>query len=254
MNSIHLADLRKSGLSAETIKASGVYTVLTCEILKKLGGGDNGIKSLLAFPYLGCNGYERFKVWYEEGREKDSKGKPRPKYWQPKASQNHLYLPPTVDLKGNSALLLGEGEKKVLSLWQAGFQVVGVSGIWNWCAKGEGYPKPKESRPIPDLDRVNWRRPVTILFDSDGHDNPMVRLAAFRLAREVARRGGQVSILFLPAGQNGEKVGADDYLVAHGPEALADLLKTAWPFDPALNDHEADVWWHSRDYPGEHHL
>ena len=24
------------------------------------------------------------------------------------------------------------------------------------------------------------------------------------------------------------------------------MLKTAWPYDPALNDHEADVWWHIR--------
>lgn len=103
-----------------------------------------------------------------------------------------------------------------------------------------------QGRPIPDFDLVNWKRPVTIIFDSDGHANPMVRLAAWRLARELAGRGATVSLLFLPHGPNGQKQGADDYLVAHGPEALADLLTTSWLYDPALNEHEADVWWHLR--------
>jgi putative DNA primase/helicase len=129
-----------------------------------------------------------------------------------------------VDLAGDSPLILTEGEKKALATWQAGFQVVGIGGVWNWYEKGEGYKRPKESRPIPDLDRVNWGRPVSILFDSDGLENPMLRLAAFRLARELSRRGAAVSILFLPPGPNGEKVGADDFLVAHGPAKLREMM------------------------------
>jgi hypothetical protein len=108
-----------------------------------------------------------------------------------------------------------EGEKKCLALWQANFRVVGIGGIWNWCEKAEGgYRQPKESRPIPDLGLVNWRRPVTIIFDSDGHDNHRVRLAAFRLARELSRRGATVSILFISPSHTGEKQGADDFLLA----------------------------------------
>lgn len=235
----HLADLHKSGLTDETIESSGIYTVTPGDIGKKLGGLGNNVVSALAFPYAGFDGYERFKVWRENG----NKGR---KYLQKTGTPNHLYLLPTVDLKGESPLLLGEGEKKALALLQAGFQVVGISGIWNWCERGQGYKRPKESRPLPDFNLVNWKRPVTILFDSDGADNHNVRLAAWRLAREVSRRGGQVSVLFLPSGPNGEKVGADDFLVAHDPTSLAELLKTAWPYDPALNDHEADVWWHLR--------
>jgi len=83
--------------------------------------------------------------------------------------------------------------------------------------------------------------------DSYGKNNPKVRLAAWRLARELARRGGQVMVLFLPVGRNGEKVGADDYLVAYDRESLAEVLKTAWPYDPPLNDHEAEISWHLRD-------
>jgi putative DNA primase/helicase len=139
-------------------------------------------------------------------------------------------------------LLITEGEKKTLALWQAGHQVVGLGGVWNWCEKAEGYKRLKESRPIADLDKVTWKRPVIILFDSDGHDNYKVRQAAFRLARELAERGAKVSILFLPPGPNGEKVGVDDYLVAHGPEAFRDLLAQAWPFDPAWGDREGEIW------------
>lgn len=187
----HLADLRRSGLTDETIQAAGIYTVRPADIGKKLGGGDAGVVSLLAFPYPGTDGYERYKCFYEEG----SRG---PKYRQPQGSENHLYIPPGTDLSGDSPLMVTEGEKKTLALWQVGFQVVGIGGVWNWCQKGEGYRRPRESRPIADLDSVNWRRPATIVFDSDGHTNPRVRLAAFRLGRELSRRGAQVSILFIP--------------------------------------------------------
>ena len=100
-----------------------------------------------------------------------------------------------MDLAGDSPLIVTEGEKKALALWQAGFQVVGIGGVWNWFKRGGELPATKESRPIADLDLVNWRRPVTILFDSDGHDNPLVRLAAFRLARELPS-GGQWCLSF----------------------------------------------------------
>jgi len=217
----HLADLRQSGLTPETIQAAGIYSVPPDEIGqgKNRKGLPEGVVSALAFPYAGHDGFERYKVWWEEGKQDKA-----PRYLQKTGTPNHLYSPPGVDLAGDSLLILTEGEKKVLALSQAGFQVVGLGGVWNWCEKGEEYRKPKESRPIQDLDRVNWRRPVHIIFDSDGHFNPLVRLAAFRLARELSRRGAAVSILFIPPSPTGEKQGADDFLVAHGPERLREML------------------------------
>jgi putative DNA primase/helicase len=213
----HLADLQKSGLAAETIQMAGIYTVPPDEIGKKLGGGDAGITSLLAFPYAGCNGYERFKCWYQEG-------KTGPKYLQKSGTPNHLYLLPGVDLAGDSPLIISEGEKKILALHQAGFQAVGLPGIWGWCEKTQGYRRPKENKPIPDFHLLKWIRPVSIVFDSDAHGNPSVRLASFRLGRELAKRGAAVSILFLPPGTNGEKVGADDFLVVHGSAKLKEMM------------------------------
>lgn len=236
----HLSDLRKSGLHDGTIDAAGIYTVPPGEIGKKLGGLGSNVVSAMAFPYPGFDGYERFKVW----REVD---KPGPKYLQKTGTPNHLYLPPEVDLNSDSHLLIVEGEKKALALLQAGYQVVGISGVFSWLTKVEG----GDSRPISDFDFLNWNRPVTILFDSDGADNSNVRLAAWRLAREVARRGGQVMVLFLPAGPSGEKVGADEYLVAYDRKSLAELLKTAWLYNPALNDHETEIHWHLRNITAE---
>jgi hypothetical protein len=190
----HLEDLERSGLTPDTIRTAGIYTVPPDEIGKKLGVAGNSVVSALAFPYPGCDGFERYKVW--RGEKADAKA---PKYLQRAGIPNHLYFPPGVDLTGDGPLAICEGEKKTLALNQAGFSAVGIGGVWNWCEKAEGgYRQPKESRPIPDLDLVNWRRPVTIIFDSDGHDNPLVRLAAFRLARELSRRGAVVSILFIP--------------------------------------------------------
>ena len=235
----HLADLRQSGLTPETIQAAGIYSVPPDEIGqgKNRKGLPEGVVSALAFPYAGHDGFERYKVWWEEGRQDKA-----PKYLQRGGTPNHLYFPPGVDLAGDSPLVIVEGEKKCLALWQEGFQVVGIGGVWNWLTKGND----GDSHPLPDFGLANWKRPVTILFDSDGADNPKVRLAAWRLARELAGRGATVSVLFLPHGPNRQKQGVDDYLKAHGSEALADLLTTSWPFGPALNDHEADVWWHLR--------
>ena len=186
----HLADLERSGLTLETIQAAQIHTISLDEINKKLGGLANGVLSALAFPYPGCDGYERYKVWRGEGQE-------GPKYLQPPGSPNHLYLVPGLDLAGEAPLIITEGEKKCIALWQAGHQAVGVGGVWNWLGAGDGC-LPGSTKPIPDLDRVNWQRPVVIVFDSDGHGNPRVRLAAFRLARELSRRGATVNILFIP--------------------------------------------------------
>jgi hypothetical protein len=213
----HLEDLERSGLTPDTIRAAGIYTVSPGEIGKKLGGAGNSVVSALAFPYPGCDGFERYRLFREEGRT-------GPKYLQPRESPNHLYIPAGTETAGDSPLLVAEGEKKCLALRQAGFQVVGLGGIWAWCQKGEGYKKRKESRPIPDLDLVTWRRPVHVIFDSDAHDNPLVRLAAFRLSRELSRRGAAASILFIPPSPNREKQGADDYLVAHGPAKLREMM------------------------------
>jgi hypothetical protein len=47
------------------------------------------------------------------------------------------------------------------------------------------------------------------------------------LAEALGRRGATVKVVRLPGGPNREKVGLDDFLVAHGPDLLRELLAAA---------------------------
>ena len=77
----HLADLRKSGLSDGTIRQSGIYSVPPGDINRKLGFNDSRIESVMAFPYPGCDGFERYRLFPSlEDR----------KYHQRQGTGNHL--------------------------------------------------------------------------------------------------------------------------------------------------------------------
>ena len=140
----HLEDLRIiSGLTDETIQAAGIYTVPPDEI----GQGKNrkglpvGVMSALAFPYPGCGGFERFKVWWDEGRQGE-----KPKYLQKTETPNHLYFPPTADLQGDGTLMVVEGEKKALVLWQVGLSGGGPGRCLELVREG---PRIPEAQGIP---------------------------------------------------------------------------------------------------------
>ena len=81
----HLTDLRKSGLSDETIKASGIASVPPRDIRKRLGYDPPSLKSMYEIPY--GDGFSRYRCFYLEGND-------GPKYLQSKDSGNRLYLPP----------------------------------------------------------------------------------------------------------------------------------------------------------------
>ena len=89
--------------------------------------------------------------------------------------------------------------------------------------------KPKRSeRLLPELERIAWKgRRVTIIFDSDLDRNTDVQAAESRLAKLLTDRGAIVRCARLPDGPNGEKMGADDFIVAHGPAAFAKVCAEA---------------------------
>ena len=59
-------------------------------------------------------------------------------------------------------LIVCEGEKKTLAAYQAGFNAVGIGGVWNWLSHGE---------PIDDFEADSMGcRDVTIIPDSDVFD------------------------------------------------------------------------------------
>jgi hypothetical protein len=69
---------------------------------------------------------------------------------------------------------------------------------------------------LPELEAFVWaRRKVTICYDSDYTDNPMICTAINALAEELQERGALVHVATLPNVYEDEnrKTGLDDFLV-----------------------------------------
>jgi hypothetical protein len=251
----HLADLRKSGLTDETVAASGVYSEGDPRRVKELLGGYLGIRAAaalgpcLAFPFLDPDG--KPMTWLPEGAGGGAAPRPfvrlkpdRPrsrngrvvKYESPWKGGNRLYLPPGVGpalADPARPLVIVEGEKKALAGTQEGVPTLGLSGVWNWALKR---PKDETGRGtgprklIGDLERINWSgRRVAVVFDSDLKDKPEVAWARWHLAQVLAARGADVRAADLPDGPDGAKCGLDDFLVARGRDALRAILEAARP-------------------------
>jgi len=191
----HLADLRASGLSDETIKAAGVYSLRPCDIahfFKRVVPAN--IETALCFPYQRG----------EFGRIKLFPSLSKMKYAQPPGTGARLYIPFAVD---DRPVIVTEGEKKTLAAYQAGLNALGIGGVWSWLSHGE---------PIADLNQTDWDgRDVTIIPDSDVFNRVDLLRAIYALGRELRALGADV--LTAQISQTGaSKVGLDDFLVAGG--------------------------------------
>lgn len=246
----HLADLRRSGLTDATIRAAGIRTERDARQVRTLlnwsGASPKELGPCLVLPYFQPDGSRDGYVRIKPSRpRKDRKTGKSIKYEAPKGSTNRLYLPLHTRRKLTDRtvpLVVTEGEKKGLAADQAGFPCVGLSGVWSWQTKrprmdGKAVG-PREL--IPDLASVAWNgRHAILAFDSDAVGNENVAWAEWHLAEALTKLGATVVIARLPAGPPGPagepaKVGVDDFLVAHGPDAFRRLLKSAGP--PAKPD------------------
>jgi len=171
----HLADVRQSGLSDETIAQHGIYSVCPGEIKRIIGWDPPELKSLLAFPYPGCNGFTRFKLF----PSLETKGGGTMRYFQEKGSGLHIYFPPGFDHSAE-VIRISEGEKKSLEGTQEGLNVCGLGGIWNFALRdNNGNPQ-----LIEDFQRLDFRsvRSIEIIPDGDFKQKEGVRHAVYRLA------------------------------------------------------------------------
>ena len=224
----HVDELRRSGLSDDTIARAGLYSATEPGVRDLLGFGAG---SGLVFPYPELNGsgpYARVKL---DATPPDGK-----RYRSPKGRPNRLYIPPLLDpavlADARTPLWITEGEKKALKAVQEGLPCVGVPGVWSW--------RTRDARdrgvPIADLEHVVWRgRTVFVVYDSDLVTKPQVRLAEYALARELQRRGATVKAIRLP----GPEKGLDDYLLTHSVETLCGLEPVA-VLDPATEPGEPE--------------
>lgn len=214
----HLADLRASGLSDNTIRAAGVYSLAPTfldEFFRKVPAET---QSALCFPYQGGE-FARIKLFPALGKMK---------YAQPPKTGARLYMPFPVDER---AIVVTEGEKKTLSAYQAGFNAVGIGGVWNWLSNGE---------PIADLNRIRWDgREVTIIPDSDVFGRVDLLRAIYALGREMRLLGANVLVAQIPQ-CGGEKVGLDDYLVAGGAIGALEVFSLGHRIFKSIE------YWHGR--------
>jgi hypothetical protein len=147
------------------------------------------------------------------------------KYRQPPDTSVCAYFPKRSDWSEiltnyKIPLIVTEGEIKAAAGSKHGFPTIGLGGVDSWRAMKQGFSF------LPELAKITWpRRETFIIFDSDARSNQHVLGALMRLAEELQDRGALPRTALLPELAKDRKTGLDDYLVAHGSEALKDLLR-----------------------------
>jgi len=196
----HLEDLRKSGLSDETIQEAKLKSVPP-RLFKEILGFNAKIESMYEIPYPGTD-FSRYKLFPPlTNREGHTK-----KYHQPKDSAPRLYVPPGFDCTA-PLWLITEGEKKSLKATQDGLNCLGIGGAYSGAKKnGDG-----KSELIPDLQNIPWKnKTVEIIPDADFKTKDHVARGFYRFAKLLEEKGATVFIVELP---DGLKI--DDYLCQH---------------------------------------
>ncbi|QDU25885.1 hypothetical protein ETAA8_09570 [Anatilimnocola aggregata] len=230
-----------SGLSAETIKAAGIYSEWTpAKLGRILKLDERWVKKLvpaIVFPFAradGSNGYSRVKP----DNPRVDRNEKKIKYESPRGEPNQVYLPPGVadylqDVR--QELLFTEGEKKSAKATQEGFPCLGLVGVYGW-------KHAKQECLLPELAEIAWHgRKVFIAFDSDLEEKEGVQNAESRLAAALAAQGAIVRCLRIPHGIEGAKQGLDDLLVAAGDDGkrrLRQLIDDAIEPLPVAPDSE----------------
>ncbi len=229
----HLAELTEgSGLSPEMIAEAGIYSsddVAQNAAMLNRKTWSQKLGDALVFPYFdewGGTPLRRLKP--DNPQLNQSTGK-KAKYLQPTGAPTRLYVPKRVYKlfdDESSRLLITEGEKKALKATQEGFNCVGLCGVDNWHGR-------KRTSLSADLDRIKWNgREVYIAFDSDAETNEHVERNVRLLAAALLSRGAKAKVVRIPTGNDGEKQGIDDFIVAHGPAAFEQLLLKAEKPEP----------------------
>ena len=175
----HLEDLRRSGLSDQTIRQQRFRSVPRALVKVLLDFTFEGLLSAMLLPFAnpvgGFMDHIRLKVFPPL---RDAKGH-SVKYLQPRASGLRLFFARATlqeALHGDEPLWLVEGEKKSLAVAQLGLPAIGFCGIEGWHVAG--------SRDLlPDFEWVRLRRRrVELVPDGDWQTNPNVSRGAFGLA------------------------------------------------------------------------
>jgi hypothetical protein len=238
----HLANLRASGLTDETITLAELYTeshhtLLADLVQRRAWARQWGAALVIPFYLPGGSQPIGYRVRPSNPRVENRGKKQRAvKYDQAEAHGVLVYFTPRARAAGwygdtGQPVYFCEGEKKALVFDQLGLCCVGLTGVWNW-----GDTKHKdatgEERLHPAIREhvtVAGRRCV-VCFDSDARQNDNVMLAAARLAGMLLRSGAARVLFVCPP--TAEQKGIDDFYAAFGEAVTRQLLESAVDIEP----------------------
>jgi hypothetical protein len=230
----HLEDLRRSGLSEETIARCGCYSIVERSEIRSLGFG-HVEPPAMALPILPPDRTEPdvSDVMLKPDVPRTDKRGHAAKYEARPNSRNRIHAPLAIRDKLSDAsqpLVIAEGQKKSEKGAQERICVIALAGVWNWRDRiGDS------SFPISDFELFPLEaRRVLLCFDSDAISNNHVRQAERDLAGFLRKRfGARVAVKRLPPGVDGGKVGLDDFLLTHTAEEFWALPE----YEPAFDGH-----------------
>ena len=216
----------ESGISPDIVAERGYSTVTRREVPPEFKGYQR--RKGLLMPVHSPDGITRSHQLRPDAPRPDKKGKPV-KYETPGGSNVILDVHPRMREEvraGDGDLWITEGIKKADALTGRGLPTVGLIGVWGWCV-----PKAKPHRLRSCWDHVDLKdRRAFVVYDSDVMTKQNVQDALEQLILRLEERGAEVRVCYLPDGQDGTKVGVDDYLVSGG--TVAELKMLARRFEP----------------------
>jgi hypothetical protein len=246
----HLYKMKQSGLTDETIRLSGAYSMTDIGLLRILLGGIPVSRPGLLLPFFDASGNQSGHIAVRMMPPHKGQDGRLAKYLVPVGSSCHAYFPPFPCLwraleDPEAPIVIVEGIFKALAACQDGVATIGLMGMWNWTVKSDdsqdGYRK-----MIPQLGDIHWRhRTIVISPDSDPSRKPTVNHGVAELAAHLARRGGRCLLPRLPLGRDNEglpvKVGLDDYYVKGGPGSIRRWIDKTMAEAQAVDSHSDNL-------------
>jgi hypothetical protein len=215
----HQDMLARSAIDPAVARERGYVSVDTLATIRKLRFAKKVQVPGLLIPIHGSDGELRLHQYRPDNPRLDSRGK-ECKYETPWRAQICLDVPPRVRgqlAEDGTRLWLTEGARKADAAVSAGLCCIALVGVDGWMSHGVA---------LPDWRHVLLRgRDVYVAFDSDVMVKPEVSGALKRLTTWLTWRGAIVRHVILPDGEDGAKVGLDDFLGAG--HTVDDLLGLA---------------------------
>jgi hypothetical protein len=221
--------LAASDITPAEAKKAGIHQLTAKEMAEQF---PNRNGPSFKIPYRNIDGSIRADMYRVRHLGKPKRGafgetaEELPKYTQPAGTRPAAYFAAGEDWTATiqdptAAFSITEGEIKAACMTKHGMPCIGLGGVWSFAERKRGLPL------IPDLEQIVWKdRKVTICFDSDVNERPDLFKAVMALMDELRSRGALPAAIVIPS-DGAEKVGVDDYIVAHGADSMAELLASA---------------------------